>query len=574
MPFVGQGWRCDPAGRLWFGFVLLGIVSGMTQFQSFANAEAPPPDSTVFAAGDSAVNPAAEPRWWGYDPQSASVPFPYIYEPTNSWVYPEIDRQIALGNLSQLHFLSRPLSRSLIAARVAEALASGKQSTGLSRLAREFAWEGRMMGLGLGFRDSRPMITIGPPASQVKLNGALGAGGAFARDVPPDFNEKTFASIRGLYWHPSGFSMSGEYMVTQIHGAEAFGDPVVKNTEIQFWVPRASIAWHGSVFEVWLGRENQRWGPGRSGSLLLGGGTDPYTQLSARVHAGNFATLSAVHGWLSQARGQYMAFHRVDLNLGKGLRVGVGEGVRYDGQAPEPLYVLNLMPYAVVERILTAESHASPAERDSLIRSNYIADADLYWRFASGWAGYGELMVDDLKPSGEGPTRLAYQVGITRAHQDWTLQAEYTRVYNYTYQVFYNRNFVHRDEVLGYPLGADVANLNLWADLELDLAWSIGAMAHHTRLGEGNGAGAWCNPEQITDNPYGTNCQTYGDASGSTLAGVVERSMGFSGLVTFAPRDNVRFEGEAGVDFVHNADHVERSDRTRSLGRVVATWRW
>jgi len=561
MTFGGQ--------RLWsngLGVLLFGIVSGMTLFQSFANAEPAP--------GDSTVNPAQEPRWWGYDSPPASVPFPYVYEPTNSWVYTEIDRQIALGNLSELMFLTRPLPRSLIAARVAEALASGKQSTGLDRLAREFAWEGRMMGLGFPYQDSRPMITIGPPSSQVKLNGVVGAGGTFALDAPPDFNEQSFASIRGLYWHPSGFSMSGEYMLTQIHNAEQFGDPLVSDTEIQFWVPRASIAWHGSIFEVWLGRENQRWGPGRSGGLLLGGGTDPYTQLSARVHLGRFATLNAMHGWLSQARGQYMAFHRVEFNPGKGIRIGVGEGVRYDGQSPEPLYVLNLIPYAAVERILTAESNTTGAARDSLIRSNYIAAADLYWTFAPGWAGYGELMVDDVKPSGDGPTRLAYQLGFTRAHEGWTLQAEYTRVYNYTYQVFYNRNFIHRGEVLGYPLGADVGNLNLWADLELNLAWSVGVSAHHTRRGEGNGGGAWCNPEQATDNPFGTNCQTFGEASGSQFAGIIERSMGVAGSMTFAPRDNVRFEAEAGVDFVDNADHVEGESRTRPLGRVLATWRW
>jgi hypothetical protein len=123
-------------------------------------------------------------------------------------------------------------------------------------------------------------------------------------------------------------------------------------------------------------------------------------------------------------------------------------------------------------------------------------------------------------------------------------------------------------------LGADAANLTLWADLELNLAWSFGLSAHHTRLGEGNEAGAWCNPEQATDNPFGTNCQTYGEASGSQFAGVVERSMGFAGSLTFAPRDNVRFEGEAGVDFVEHADHVEGLDRTRPKGRVLATWRW
>ena len=568
MPFGGQRFWRKRTVRLCV--LVFGIASEMTLFQSFASDQP--------AAGDSTVNPAAEPRWWGYDPKSASVPFPYIYEPTNSWVYAEIDRQIALGNLSELAFLSRPLPRSLIAARVAEALASGKRSTGLDRLARELAWEGRMMGLGFPYRDSRPMVTIGPPESQVKLNGVLGAGGSFALDAAPDFNEQTFASIRGLYWHPSGFSLSGEYMVTQIHNAESFGDPVVQDTEIQFWVPRASIAWHGNVFEGWFGREDLGWGPGRTGGLLLGGGTEPVTHLGARVHAGNFATLSAVHGWLSEARGQYMAYHRVEFDLGKGLRLGVEEGVRYDGPSPDPLYLINLIPYAVVERIQTAEGEVTGAARDSLVRSNYIAAADLYWTPARGWALYGELLVDDVKANAqETPSRLAYQVGIKDVRpgmRTLTLQAEYTRVYNYTYSVYYNRNFVHRGEVLGYPLGADLADVHSWIDLDWNVDWSFGVQLHYTKIGEGNGAGPWCPPELQTDNPFGSDCQTYGNASGRDFAGVVEHASGLAGGIVFAPRDNLRFQVSAGVDFVHNADHESGLDRTRPLGTALATWRW
>lgn len=86
-----------------------------------------------------------EPRWWGEDAGPASVPFPYIYEPTDSWVYQEVERQVAQGNLTGLYHHSRLLPRALIAARVAAALEQGRRSVGLSRLAREFAWEGRMV---------------------------------------------------------------------------------------------------------------------------------------------------------------------------------------------------------------------------------------------------------------------------------------------------------------------------------------------------------------------------------------------------------------------------------------------
>ncbi|HET9234577.1 MAG TPA: hypothetical protein VFP10_10580, partial [Candidatus Eisenbacteria bacterium] len=329
---------------------------------------------------------------------------------------------------------------------------------------------------------------------------------------------------------------------------------------------------------AWVGKEDMRWGPGRSGGLLVGGGTEPVTHLGARVHAGTFATLSAVHGWLSEAHGQYVAYHRVELNLGKGLRVAIGEGVRYDGPSPDPLYLINLIPYAVVERIQSAEGDVLDAERDSLVRSNYIAAADFYWGFSPGWALYGEIMVDDVKDEAEEtPSRLAYQAGakhVRGGRHTLTLQAEYTRVYNYTYSVYYNRHFVHRERILGYPLGADLADARFWADLDLDIAWSLGLRAHYSKIGEGNRGGAWCPPGMATDNPYGTDCQTFGDASGRDFAGIPEEAIGFLGSIVYTPRDNWRFEVEAGVDFVDNADHQDGLDRTRPLGAARATWRW
>ncbi len=517
-----------------------------------------------------------EPRHWGAEARSATVPYPFVAEPVGSWVYDEIDRQIAAGNLDGLTFTSRPLPRALIAARVAEALAAGKRSIGLSRLARELAWEGRRMGLRYDYEDTRPWITLGPQDALVTFNGLVTLGGAFAEGSRPEIGRRSLVGFRGHFWNPPGVSLNGEFVVTEVEDARRFGDPVFGDTDIQLWTPRFAFDWHGKSWEVWGGRESNRWGPGRSGGLLLGGGAQPFGQVGYRAHLGTFITGTAIHGWLSQAEGRFVAFHRVEFNLGRGLRLGVGEGVRYDGGAPEPLYLVNIAPYAAVERLLTAEG-AETADRDSLFRSNYMPAVDLHWTFAPGWAVYGELLVDDFKTSGEGPTRLAYQLGGTRVlegRRRLTLQAEYTRVYNYTYSVFYGRDFYHAGQPLGYPLGPDLADLNAWADLDLDLAWTVTAHGFLTRRGEGNDGRPWCYLWQETDNPFGTDCQTLGDASGREMAGVIERRAGFEAGARYAPRDNLFLEGAAGLELLADEDHVEGADATHPTAWFRAAWRW
>ncbi len=523
-----------------------------------------------------AAGAAHEPRWWGAGAGDASVPYPYIAEPVDSWVYDVLDREIALGNVSGLAFESRPLPRSLIAARVAEALGAGRHSVGLERLAREFAWEGRMMGLDLGFEDTRPWITLGPPESMAKFNGLVTLGGAFEKNVAPSIDRRSVVGFRGNYWHAPGLSLNGEYLVTGLAHAREFGNTVGGGSDIQFTTPRFTFDWHARFWEVWGGRDGNRWGPGRSGGLLLGGGAPPFGQFGYKVNLGGFVTASAVHGWLSQAEGRYAAFHRVEMNLGR-FRLGVGEGVRYHGTSPEPLYLLNLVPYAAVERLLT-QGGTEGANRDSLFRSNYIADADLSWRVRPGTAIYGEIAVDDVKTSEPGPTRLAYQAGVlhtVNGSRELTLQAEYTRVYDYTYSVFYGQNFYHAGAPLGYPLGPDVADLEAWADLDWNLDWTFTLHGFHRRVGEGNDGRPWCPASQETDNPYPVDCATFDPgASGRAFRGVVERRTGLEAGARYAPRDNLRLSVSAGAVRVAGARHVAGRDETRPLATVEAAWRW
>lgn len=528
------------------------------------------------AAAASAAE-ASEPRWFGAGAEDAGAPpYPQIPEPVDSWVYDELERQLTLGHLDPLPVHSRPIPRTVIAQRVAQALAEGRRSLGLLRLAREFAWETRMMGLETPYRDSRPWVTLGPPSSFAKFNGLISAGAELEGSESPRVGDRAVVGFRGQFWQPPRLGLFGEYLVTDVEDAATFGDPVFGGTDIQFTTPRFAATVHGAQASLWAGRDQVRWGPGRSGGLLAGGGADPVTQVGYRVSLGRLLTATAVHGWLSQAERRYVAFHRIELDLGRGLRVGVGEGVRYDAGSPEPMYLVNLIPYAAVERLLTSEGHPQ-ANRDSLFRSNYIAAADVFWRLRPGVAVYGELMVDDVKTAEVGPSRMAYQVGglwVREGARRLSLQAEWTRIYNYTYRVFYGRDFLHRDDPLGHPLGPDAAEVRVWAELDWDVDWTLGLEVFHTRRGEGNGAGPWCPETLLGNNPFGTECQDFGEASGRDMAGTVERRAGFLAGATFRPRDNLTLAAAAGAVRVENLRHAEGVEETRPLARLQASWRW
>ncbi len=567
--------RGAPAGRPGAGICRVTVRAWLVLL--FVATVLPGVAGTAHADGV-AADPAEEPRWWAYDSNEATVPFPYVPEPIGSWVYDEVDRQVAQGNLTDLPVNSRPLARSLIAARVAAALRAGKHSVGLDRLARELAWELRMMGAPRPYPESRPMVSLGPPESTVKFNGLVRVGGVFEEGESPRIGPESYVGFNGAYWSTPGFALYGEYLITEVENSARLGDPIAGGTDFIYVTPRFGATWHGKWFEAWFGHDNVRWGPGRNGSLLAGGGSPPFSQLGYRIHLGTFLTASAVHGWLSQAEGRYAAMHRIEMNFSDKVRWGISEGVRYDGTSPDPFYLLNLVTYAAAERLLTAEGSTS-ADRDSLFRSNFNVSTDLLWRVSEATSLYGEIMVDDVKTDGSGPTRLGYQLGARWIHEGarrLTLQGELNRVYNYTYSVFYGRDFYHADEPLGYGRGPDVLDVDLWADLDLNVDWTANVEGFYHRTGQGNDGRPWC-PEQYVDgNPYGVDCQVYGpDApGGSVLSGVVEDRMGGLLGAVYQPRDNLRLEAAAGVVWISNLDHAEGMDETRTVARGSVSWRW
>jgi hypothetical protein len=227
-------------------------------------------------------------------------------------------------------------------------------------------------------------------------------------------------------------------------------------------------------------------------------------------------------------RARSLAAHRLQWDVTPRLTVAVAEAARYQGGA-HPLYLLGIVPYTLVERL--DQQEGPPDSTRAYARNNVLWSADVEWRFWPAAMLYAEVLADDIATESSAmPTRGGFQLGARWAPRgrgwDWTLGAEYTRVSNYTYSVYYQDvcqcDWEHLGEPLGYGLGPDVEDLLVHAWAAPTLSWSAKAWLELTRKGEG----AIGKPWQPESGSCGCRASAApGDESGAwTLSGTVTRT--------------------------------------------------
>jgi len=221
------------------------------------------------------------------------------------------------------------------------------------------------------------------------------------------------------------------------------------------------------------------------------------------------------------------------------LTIAVAEAARYQGGA-HALYLLGIVPYTLVERL---DLQAAPSDSTRhFARNNVLWSADVAWRAAPATLLYAEVLADDIAmESSDMPTRGGFQLGarVCPAWRGWgwTLGAEYTRISNYTYSVYYQDvcqcDWEHLGEPLGYGLGPDVENLLLHAWTAPALSWSASAWLDVTRKGEGAIGKPW--------QPASESCACGAEPGAWTLSGSVTRTtaLGLAVQHRFWPRARV-----------------------------------
>jgi hypothetical protein len=452
---------------------------------------------------------------------------PREFLPTDHWAYEDLESLWTEGQLESLNLAVKPWSRIEIATALAGALADSegdRDDPRLQRLLREFATELSWLNVESGFREPSPLVQVEEPNARFRCH----AGGEFLlAGAPPDKAQLQAGS--GIFVRAKAYIEPGLYVGTEVRAHRTgvtsdrnIGDSLIKSEDLFLDTREAYFSLSSSYIDVTTGFTETRWGPGRSGTLLLSDAAPPYATLRLHRAIAGRLFFDALTGILVQGDERQLAAHRLTWRISRTLWLGVAEAARYDARSPELLYVINLIPYTVVERVGSKYREKVP---DTNPRNNVMWSADVVWRPAPGTRLYAEYLLDDLATeTADMPHRMAFQAGIGRnlraGRVPLEISAEFTKIFRFVYSTYYGRDFVYGNRPLGFAEGPDTElyALSLTADLQRDWRATIGLA--WLRRGEGTIGEAW---QPGTDYDAWDGAKLSGEVSGSLRGFVTAR---------------------------------------------------
>lgn len=494
---------------------------------------------------------------------------PAEFLPLGNRSYEEIEVLAARGYLDSLRIYTRPLVRIDVAHSLLRARSLHPElaaNLNYQRLEREFARELTDLSAPPDTPETGPLVDTGPKESRFRIQSAAHLLGKFDDSRDGDhfyFDDESYVSARaGLQLWPA-IGAYEELAITRIREDRAYIDPLAAGTDLEVAVLHAGLTARTGAITGAAGYDEFRWGPGRSGTLLLSDAAGPMGFFWLQANAKGRLTATAVSGILSSAEDRMFAAHRLEFAATRWLSLGVAEAVRYTSDGIDLLYGIGVIPYSLIERIQVREASSDSVRSE--VRSNVMASLDGTVRVSPNLTLYGEILIDDFTTEDESmPDRFGWQAGLRSERPMGNgmihLQAEYTRIRNFTYSVYYGEDFIYGDRPLGYVLGPDVENLWLEVGYDLSRDWQVRWSGDFANKGEGELGVAW-NPSM-------------GPVSNSDLSGVVEESREVWGDLRWLPRDNVDLSAGAGFRRSENVAHVSGENEDALLFRLAAELRY
>jgi hypothetical protein len=431
--------------------------------------------------------------------EGAPGTLPIEWLPAPSPFYGELHLLYAEGLLDTTVGLSfRPKARADVA-RLVQSAARGAppRHPGVVRLGREFSREYVLEGLPAEDGYTPPLLSLPDPASvgpedraAVRLTLIPYLTAALERQFDGHTRLAHGSSIGfrlGLALGPVLFYQ--DLFAGRYDGGQRFSDALVHDTDFLLYAEDLYLTWRTRWLDFSFGRARHNLGPGPETTLLHddAAGTMTHFSYSASLFGGKLAG-RAFHGDVDAAAGDRLAEHGLEWTPTPSVQLSIFEAARYSSDQWEPLYVLSLVPYSLVQKMLEQDALGDSTQGD--VRNNVIAGLGGRWRFARGHVLYGELLVDDLALEESGvPTRLGYQLGWLWARSLGARRVfaglEWNHVDRYVYAVDYGEDFIHQEHAIGFPLGPDVGAVALRAGFDPVPEWRLTAAADWVDAGEG-----------------------------------------------------------------------------------------
>ena len=246
------------------------------------------------------------------------------------------------------------------------------------------------------------------------------------------------------------------------------GYAAFKGDRAEFDETYAHVAYSNGPFVVSYGRDRNVWGRGQRGTLLMSDYGAPYDMLRVETSFRNIRFMffaAEIEQYPPISKFYYNTFsagtpadsvtvkkrivgHRIELQLGDRLNVGLHETVVYGGR----------WDWAYLNPVMFLKG----AEHANGDHDNAAMGLDFRLFLTRALSMYGEFLIDDITTTKLGTdwygNKLAYQLGAFFVRPfnivDTDVRLEYTRlspwVYTHRYPI---DSYTHYGDVLGHPLG-------------------------------------------------------------------------------------------------------------------------
>ncbi len=400
--------------------------------------------------------------------------------PLDHWAYGFLERLEAKGLISGYELRVRPIPRSVAAELTARVLQNAESLQRLSRTDRRLLEQ-----LRSDLQEEEALRSLGSAAREPHLHSSYEEDAVLHLDliarqeilsrrggeyVPEQLQSLTTAGARLRGTVGSSWALFAEARNTLSRGEEraendenfdpAKGEPVVVSGGNVYRDRSIAYAvWQKSRLRFEAGKDEVDWGPffGQGFALSLNAPPADLLRLSYRLQNLKFTWQ---HAWLRSPLGaKYLAAHRIDLKLMRGLYVGGAETVVYAGRSPEPSYLNPFMLYHIAEHHL--------GDRDN---NNLAVDA-VFTRIPNLTLA-AEWYIDDMTSTKSWRhyfgNKFAWAVGGLWSDafflRDLDLRFRYGRISPYVYTHWDSINiYTHYDKILGNAAGPNADEFELKA---------------------------------------------------------------------------------------------------------------
>ena len=294
-------------------------------------------------------------------------------------------------------------------------------------------------------------------------------------------------------------------------------------------------------FQLLLGRDHIRWGPGKEDVLLLSDQISPFDMIKMEGRLGSFKLIyfaTALDDWIYDygfRAKRYLSGHRINLKLRFGLEMGISEVVLYGGENrhPEAYYLNPLLPY-----------YGEQYNQD--MDDNVLWSFDIALSMFRNKELYFELLVDDFQYDFETePHQTGFQVGLNYAEPfGWArsyVNLEYTKINNWVYGQNKPWNvYTYHGLGMGSILGPDADrwsfHLRYHFTKDVDLAF----LGKYRRKGEGR--------ITIPQTPAVPSSKKF-------PSGVVEYTNRHKFILTYQPSANLKLDLSAEYNKIKNLEN-------------------